>query len=73
MFIVGLFSDQDKAGRAVHELLEHDFTSEQIKVSAPAAPEDPYPDGSVRVQVVTDDRRDIAMRIFEDSGALDIS
>ena len=73
MLIVALFTDQQKADRAVDALLEHHFTSEQITVSAPALAEDPFPDGSVRVQVDTEDRRAVALRIFEDSGALDIN
>jgi hypothetical protein len=73
MTIVALFTDKQKTDRAVDALLEHHFKPEQITVSPPARAEDPYPDGSIRVQVVTDDRRDIAFRIFEDSGALDIS
>lgn len=73
MSIVALFTDQEKADRAVDTLLEHRFTPEQITISPPAREEDPYPDGSVRVQVVADDRRNIALRIFEDSGALDIN
>ncbi len=71
--IVALFSDHSKADRAVDALLEHHFKPEQITVSATAREGDPYPDGSVRVQVVTDNRRDVALRIFEDAGALDIA